>query len=139
MPESEEKKIYPLTGEEIQDAVLYKIKESMAKTCNLRPTDAYRGFKAEIEIHLMLDDFGNLVHDNHKVIVSDGAIDPQTAQETEAAFEIEPAPPNVVREDTEQPIPQQVEVEGKKVTKYIRYGRRKPPAVSVPKETKVTS
>lgn len=127
----EEVVVRPLSGEEVQEAVLYKIRESMAKTCNLRPDDAYTSFRAEIEIHLTLSDYGREVSDNHKVIAQEvtDAVPPYVGDTRNYEVEItmEPAPPNQVRIETEQKVPVEVTEDGKKVTKLVRYAPRKVP------------
>ena len=129
----EEMVVRPLTGEEVQEAVLHKIKESMSKTCNLRPDDAYTSFRAEITIRLTLSDYGREVSDNHHVVaqgVTD-AVPPYVGDTTEHEEHItmDPMPPNQVRIESDQRVPVEVTEDGKKVTKHVRYAPRKTPKV----------
>lgn len=128
---AEQMVVRPLTGEEVQAAVIHKIKESMSKTCNLRPDDGYTSFRAEIEIHLTLSDYGREVLDNHKVIAQaqTAPVDPGTTREYELEITMEPMPPNEVRIETDQDVPVEVTQDGKKVTKHVRYAARKIPKV----------
>lgn len=125
----EEMVVRPLTGAEVQEAVLHKIRESMAKTCNLRPDDAYTSFRAEIEIHLTLSDYGREVPDNHKVIAQEdtGLPGPVPASEYETTVTMDPMPPNQVRIESDQKVPVEVTEDGKKVLKHVRYAPRKVP------------
>src|SRR5271157_3018507 len=95
----------PLTGQEVQDAILFKVQESLAHTCNLHFDNSYSAFTAEISIKLVLQDYGREVRDNHKVHVSEIAeLTPeqiaefeQPARAVESNLVMEPAPPNQVR------------------------------------------
>lgn len=125
----EEMVVRPLTGVEVQEAVMHKIRESMAKTCNLRVDDAYTSFRAEIEIHLKLSDYGREVPDNHKVIAQADTGLPATEppREYETEITMDPMPPNQVRIESDQKVPVEVTEDGKKVTKHVRYAPRKTP------------
>jgi len=140
----------PLTGEEVQEAILYKVATSLARSCHLRATDAYASFKAEISIKLTLSDFGREVKDNH--IVSDAAqaqgmhcecptvgVEEDTLglskstcpihaneRTVESNVTMEPMPPNQVRVETDQAVPVPTVEGGKKVVKHLKYAARKP-------------
>jgi len=120
----------PLTGEEVQEAILYKVASSLARSCHLRATDAYASFKAEISIKLTLSDFGREVKDNH--IVSDqgdsGLPAESDPRSVESNVTMEPMPPNQVRIETDQAVPVPTVEGGKKVVKHLKYAARKPKA-----------
>jgi len=124
----------PLTGEEVQEAVLSKIKESFNRTCHLKYDNAYTSFKAEIHIKFTLSDYGRTIEDNHAVEVSGSSGIPETETRTvETDITMEPAPPNQVRVESGQPVPVKVNEGGKTVIKHLKYAARK--AAKAVKET----
>ena len=117
----------PLTGEEVQEAILYKVVQSLSKTCHLKVDNAYTSFKAEISIKLTLSDFGREVKDNHIVTEShDTGLQGGPERVIEANVVMEPMPPNQVRIETDQAVPVPTVEGGKKVIKHLRYAARKP-------------
>jgi len=120
----------PLTGEEVQEAVLYKVAQSLARSCHIHKDNAYTSFKAEITIRLTLSDFGREVKDNH--IVSEQADSGLPAEgeprQIDVNVSMEPMPPNQVRIETDQDVPVPAVEGGKKVIKHLRYAARKPKA-----------
>lgn len=117
----------PLTGEEVQNAILFKVQESLQKTCHLKYDNAYTSFKADISVKLVLSDYGREVRDNHNVSmeIHTDADAPNPPSTFESNVTMEPAPPNQVRVETEQPVPV-VSVEGgKRTVKHLRYAPRK--------------
>ena len=118
----------PLTGEEVQEAILYKVATSLLKTCHLKSDNAYTSFKAEISIRLTLSDFGRQVSDNHIVSESgDSGLPAESEPRTvEANVVMEPMPPNQLRIDTDQAVPVPTVEGGKKVIRHLKYAARKP-------------
>ena len=118
----------PLTGEEVQEAILYKVAASLARTCHLKVDNAYTSFKAEITIRLTLSDFGREVKDNHIVTeqVDTGIPDESEPRSMEANVTMEPMPPNQLRIETDQAVPVSTVEGGKKVVKHLKYAARKP-------------
>lgn len=119
--------VLPLTGTEVQDAILYKLAESMEKTCHLIPSTAYSAFSAEITVKIRLVDYGNVVQDNHAVKVSEQVAGAPEGRAEEHAYtlEIPEAPPNVVRTETSQEVPVLATEGGKQVIKKVRYAKPK--------------
>lgn len=125
---AEEMVVRPLSGEEVQEALIHKIRQSLQKTCNLRPDDAYTSFQAEISIRIKLSDYGREVPDNHQVTVTEFSglpDDPEAVREFEEMIQMDAAPPNQVRIESEQKVPIEVTEDGKKTTKFIRYAPKK--------------
>ena len=114
--------VTPLSGEEVQHAILYKIGEDLEKTCHLTSQCAYTGFRAKIRIEIILDDYGREQPDNHNIEISEGELSEQ-AQTVTSEIQIEKQPPNQVRVETGQEVPVEVVKDGKKVRKYVRYQR----------------
>lgn len=104
---AERQLIQPLDAEEIKSGIVTKVCEAlydaMSKTCNLYGC-AYPKFKAEGEIHLTLDNFGDVRLDTVRFEV-----------ETEGEFHnpefivtpinIPHTPPNLFRKQTGQSVP----------------------------------
>lgn len=131
----EEMVVRPLHGDEVQEAVIHKIRESMGRTCHLLATNSYNFFRAEITIRLTLNDNGDERFDNHRVIVQEGVIPPAedpSRKDYEAHVTMEPAPPNQVLIETDQKVDVQRVEDGKKVIKSFRYAPRKTPPPKEP-------
>lgn len=117
----------PLSGEEIQEAILFKIQQSLGRTCHLIHDSAYTSFRAEISVKLTLSDFGREVRDNHILdLAEDSGLVPQTEPRTlESNITMEPMPPNQVRVETEQAVPVAVVEGGKRTIRRVKYAARK--------------
>lgn len=116
----------PLSGVEAQEGILYKVAESLSKSCHLHPDNAYSTVRAKITIELTLSDFGRDVNDNHVIETSlDTGLpgEPEHVEHAEAT--IEAVPPNQFRVETDQPVPVVTIEDGKRVTKKVRYAARK--------------
>lgn len=122
-----EREVVPLNGDEVLEAILFRVKESLKTTCHLKYDNAYSSFTGEIRIQLTLSDFGRQVQDNHVVTVAGETGLPGEPREFDVTEEIEPAPPNEVRVDSDQPVPVMVQDGPKKVEKRLRYAARKKP------------
>jgi hypothetical protein len=118
----------PLTGEEVQEAVLYKVASSLARSCHVHKDNAYTSFKAEISIRLTLSDYGREVKDNHIVAEQgDSGLSAESEpRQVDVNVTMEPMPPNQVRIETDQAVPVPTIEGGKKVIKHLKYAARKP-------------
>lgn len=114
----------PLSGEEVQHAILYKLGESFEKTCHLTAQCAYTAFRAKITVQILLDDYGREQADNHTVELSEGELSPESQMVT-AEINIEKQPPNQVRVETGQAVPVKVNKDGKQEIRRVRYQRPK--------------
>jgi hypothetical protein len=125
--ESEKPVPMPLTGEEVQNAVLYKVQEAMQNSCHLRLSDAYTSFNAEITVRLTLSDYGRVVHSNHNAVAADDTGLPQEAEPrvSEGNLTVDPMPPNEVRVETDQAVPVKTVQDGKSVIRHLKYAPRK--------------
>lgn len=95
----------PLSGEEIVEAIKYRLGAEFFGDCHLNPALAYPSFKNHLAGVLTLYDNG---------------------REVEIPYELDMVeqPPNVVRQQTGQPIPTLVEdSSGKKEVKNVKYNR----------------
>ena len=118
----------PLSGEEIVEALLYKIRKHLLRDCYLNPNTAYQWFEAEVYVKMRLHDTGRLVEVERNVNVQLGE-EPEVSRgtnvvEDETVLNIEQAPPNEVRLATDQAAPVLTLVDGKPEIKRVSY--RKP-------------
>src|SRR5208282_349286 len=117
----------PLTGEEIQEAVVFKLRECMQKNCHLSFGNAYTSAKIEIKISMTLFDYGREVRNNEIATVElDSELPNESAaQEVTGELTIDPMPPNILRQEVDLPVPKESVIDGKKVIKYLKYAPRK--------------
>jgi hypothetical protein len=115
----------PLTGTEVQEAILFKIAESMSKSCHLSETNAYTSFRADIKVNIQLGDYGRETPDNHIAVAQ--SEEPLAGNIVVDAVDLQIAeqPPNQVRIETGQDVPVETVVDGKKVIKRVKYQARR--------------
>lgn len=123
---SERQIIQPLSAEEIKEGVITKIAESLwdalNKTCNLYGC-AYPKFKASGELHLRLDNFGDVRLDVVKFETeSEGEF--HNPIDIQIPIEIPTTPPNLFRKQTGQAIPVIVESDDGSVEQKAVFFRR---------------
>jgi hypothetical protein len=125
--ESEKSIPLPLTGEEIQEAVVVKLRECMQKNCHLGLGNAYTSAKIEVTVKMTLFDYGREVRNNELATVEiDSGLPQESAPVTvEGQLTTDPMPPNQLRVETDQSVPVQTTQDGKKVTKHLKYAPRK--------------
>lgn len=128
--------VLPLTGEEVQHAVLYKLAQSFERDCHLSVQNSYTAFRATITVKLVLIDYGREQNDNHEIVEQGGEL-PAQFNETEHTIEIDAQPPNVVRIETSQPVPVRTVEAGKEVVKHVKYQPPKGKAKNAEKATTV--
>lgn len=124
---SEETLAQPLSGEEIIEAIAWRLREILQKQCQLNPALAYESFSADIDVRLMVKDLGREIPIAAKFNEhSKTQIDPDDASLLTAEEHLYDAPPNQVRMDTDQAIPVlTTDSEGRKDIKHVRYERGK--------------
>lgn len=122
----------PLSGSEVIEAIVYKLKEQLARDCYLSPVTAYEYFTGKINVTIVAVDCGRQAPVNITIDVTKGdptALEQGEGYRVESTEDIEKLPPNVVRRETEQPVPVTTadgagKVEGRKV----KYARQEKPA-----------
>jgi hypothetical protein len=99
----------------------------MQKNCHLHLGNAYTSAKIEISVKMTLFDYGREVRNNENTSVEiDSGIPPDSpAQEVTGELTVEPMPPNLLRQETEQAIPVATVIDGKKQIKHLKYAPRK--------------
>lgn len=119
----------PLDSEEIKNGIAQLVADAvydeLSKTCNLFG-HAYPKFKGKVDIHLELDDFGEVAHENRTVNVEggEGKIGAGSVP-LDVKVDIAEMPPNEFRMQTDQPITKSVIEDGKTTQKKIHYKPRK--------------
>ena len=115
----------PLSGQEVQDAILFKVQESLSHSCHLHFDNAYSSFRAEISIKLTLADYGREVRDNHVIAEAADTGLPGESQTVESNLVVAPMPPNQVRVETGQSVPVATVIDGKQKIRHVKYAARK--------------
>jgi len=115
----------PLSGTEVIEAIVFKVREQLRRDCYLSPNSAYEYFKAKIRIEIAAIDCGN-----ERGVKADIDVElreqPEIADlQTETSDEIvDRMPPNVVRRETEQPVPVVTQdAVGKQEQRRVKYAR----------------
>lgn len=117
----------PLSGAEIIEAVLDKIRQRLQRDCHLSPNLAYDYYLADIKINLTAHDVGRAVGVDVSQVVTEGVRPEDAALEAaEAEFHIDAEAPNVVRVETGQEVPVLTKgSDGKQTVRGIKYSRKK--------------
>lgn len=125
----ENEKIQPegLSGEETKFGILAKLSDSLDRSGHLHPANNFSKVRAIVDVRLELDDRGTTTKDNHHVEVTlDSGLPKESETRVENVhLEVEPVPPNQFRVETGQDVPVKTIIDGKTVTKKVRYAARK--------------
>ena len=110
----------PLSGEEVVEAILCRVKETLRKDCYLNPNAAYEAFTADIRVEVRLKDCGRMPEVNSRIrVASEKPVDEDAAL-IAAEAHLGEAPPNQVRMESNQGIPTLVQTaEGKSEVKNV--------------------
>ena len=126
----------PLSGTEVVNRILEKVRTMLKQDCFLNEYAAYESFEADINIVWKCHDVGRIAAGTTAVVErSENPID-----ENNENFALEMAedslgvmPPNQVRQDSGQPIPTLVESgDGRREVKHVRYARKPAPPADGP-------
>jgi|WetSurMetagenome_2_1015567.scaffolds.fasta_scaffold110438_3 hypothetical protein len=99
-----------LSGEEIIEAVVARIRKEMRTDCFLNKDLAYSYFEAEVHYKIRLQDCGRAPEAKGVARAKGGEV-PTTTENEEDLFlkegdiEMQMAPPNEVRQESDQPLP----------------------------------
>ena len=124
---SEEVLNTPLGGDEIIEAILYRVREQLTRDCFLSPNSAYEKFSGKIHIEVLVVDGDRSLGVTRDMTVTLGEpIDVNDEPILGVSTEIiEEEPPNVVRRESEQAIPVLTDDgTGKKEMRKVKYKRR---------------
>lgn len=129
----------PLSGTEIIDAIVHKVRQALSRDCYLNPNAAYEHFSGKIHIEIAAVDCGRQA--GVTVDIPLDLVAPlqegQGTVQAKSDTTIEKQPPNLVRKETHQPIPVMTEDgSGKKEIKRVQYqnNSKKPDPRAVGKE-----
>lgn len=130
----------PLSGTEVAEAICYDLKQALLHEDRLAPHTAHPRFSYTLSLHVNTPDgptasVVRTLAGGEAAPCVPGA--PGTAT-TEVTVERPVAPPNAVRQETEQPIPVLVETEkGKIEEKWVKYAKDGDKAKPKPPRNKV--
>lgn len=116
-----------LSGDEIIEAVIDKLRAAMRKDCYLNKNSAYDWFNATVTVQLNMHDTGNLIKGDYTAQTQHGVspANGEDIQEVTAGFDIDAQSPNEVRVATGQPVPTLTkDATGKTVVKGVSYARK---------------
>lgn len=110
------------------EAICDKLRAKLRLDCYLNPNSAYDYFSATVILDLKMHDAGTDLAVKHDVVFEHDVIDedaaPVDVEAVRTELDIQPEPPNVVRETTGQPIPVlTTDSRGKTAVKRVQYAR----------------
>ncbi len=114
----------PLSGAEIIESILHKVREKLQRDCFLSPNSAYEFFTGKIHIELVAIDCGrpaeviiDVTHETGSLPEGAAGMEPEIVDVL-----IEKEPPNVVRRESGQGVPIQTEdSSGRKEVRRVTY------------------
>jgi hypothetical protein len=126
----------PLSGTEVIEAIVYKVREQLRRDCFLSPNSAYEYFSGRIRIEIQAIDCGRQADVQTEVNVSLGPLpgdNSDPVEETSSDEDIPADPPNVVRRETQQSVPVvTTDSSGKAEVKRVNYQRQSAAATDKP-------
>lgn len=121
----------PLSGPEIIEAVIYKIRENLQKNCLLAPHSGYGAFSFDATVKINFNNPTSHIKDAMGFAKGgDGDFD-ENAENVGETVTIhgDEEPPNQVRRDTEQGVPAMVKTpQGGTEEKRLKYQKKEPDA-----------
>ncbi len=118
----------PLSGTEIIEAVLSRVRQQLMRDCFLSANCAYESFEGRITVQVRAVDAGRNADVDQTIVANAGGpydAEKPGAIEVESIDEIEKEPPNVVRRESGQGVPVMTEdSSGHKETRRVHYQRR---------------
>lgn len=116
----------PLSGSEIIEAIVDKIRQRLQKDCYLSPNLAYDYFTADVRISLTAHDVGRAAIVEVEQQVTEGPRPEDAALDAaDAEFHINAEAPNVVRVESGQPVPVLTkDSDGHPEIKGVRYSKK---------------
>lgn len=118
----------PLSGTEVIEAIVEKVRRMLARDCFLSPVAAYEHFSGKIHIEITAIDCGREAKVETEVAVNLGRSleeSQEGAYDVESEEVIEPEAPNVVRRETGQSVPVvTTDSGGKSEVKRVKYQRK---------------
>ena len=139
MPPAERTLAKPLSGAEILEAMVTKIRHALSRDCFLSPHLAYASYSFQADIRFQFQHTGTAIKESQVHVTGQGG-EVTTAEMESIDIHVsdEPKPPNEVRVETGQGVPTQVVkpqggVEEKKVRYDVKNLPKKTTAVALGK------
>ena len=118
----------PLSGEEVIEAILVKVRKMLRDDCFLSPNSAYESFEADIAVKVKMLDIGRMPEVAIQAHVASDTPVNENGEDfalNAAEAHLSTTPPNQVRVESGQAIPTLVETaEGKKDIRPVKYANR---------------
>ncbi len=119
----------PLSGGEIIKSVLHHVEQMLRKDCYLNDVAAYETVQGTVSVRLAMKDCGRDAVVDAVIPVQSGPVVAEGDEDVylnEADRTLMAAPPNQVRQETDQPLPVLVEDStGRREVKRIQYAKPK--------------
>ena len=116
----------PLSGAEVIEAVVVRIREQLQKDCFLSPHMAYGSYSFTCNIDIQFQ--GSRIAGTHATVRGEQSVAdaPQTEKESQqVTISDEPKPPNEVRRETGQEVPVLAKTpQGRLEERRVRYERK---------------
>lgn len=98
--------VKPLSGAEIVEAILSRVRSQLQRDCFLASHLAYKSYSAQVDVRVQFQDTGTRITDTEvHVQTNGGEVTDEEMQVEEAHVEVTPEPPNIVRRETGQDVP----------------------------------
>jgi len=115
----------PLSGAEVQEALLDRVEQALRRDCNLHPNNSYDVFSARITIDLKLHDMGTEYPVKIEAKLAMGEEVENMVSKTATAEMVE-KPPNEVRVESGQGVPVSARgPDGRPTIKHMKYARNR--------------
>ena len=116
----------PLSGLEIVEAIVDKMRQRLLKDCHLSPNLAYDFFLADVIFSIQAHDIGRQVDVVAEEVITEASCPEDASLEAaDAEFHIDAEAPNVVRVESGQPVPVLTkDSDGQPSIKGVRYSRK---------------
>ena len=106
MPLNERTLAKPLSGAEIREAIIHKLREQMQRDCFLAPHIAYASFSFQLKLDVQFQNTGTSIKETTiRATDAGGEVIAADMEHAELAVSGEPQPPNEVRVETGQGVP----------------------------------
>ena len=116
----------PLSGTEVVEAIVTRIKEQLQKDCFLAPHMAYPAFSFKCELDIQFQ--ASRIAGTHATVTSAAAVvdlAPGAQESQQVTISDEPKPPNEVRRETGQEVPVLTKTpQGRLEERKVRYERK---------------
>jgi hypothetical protein len=115
----------PLSGKEIIEAVVDKVRQALQRDCYLTPNLAYDFYEADVKVSLTAHDVGRAAKVEVAVHDTQGENEDAALEASDASFHVDAEAPNVVRVESGQPVPVLTkDPDGRPAVRGIKYSKK---------------